>query len=122
MRTFYQDSNNGFVALMDEDTYHRYSESSEGQKAEIGPIFIFGPSDTAKREPWIAGDLELMSQLLGGPTMVLPGHFGVPFSNGAELYENPEVLVRQLRRIGTLAEAIEVFEVDSVRGRHLITA
>jgi hypothetical protein len=117
-RTFVRDSNNSLTAVMLLEDYARMRENPDND--DTGPIFLFYPDEICGlphrgREPWITGDYSLMNTLLAGHTVV-SRDIGIPFSNGHQLYETREALLLSFRKIGSVAEAIEIFGLHRPAG------
>lgn len=122
MATFVRCSNNSLIAVMRQEDLERIQD---GQEPHYG-VFLFLPDQYLSdgfaandREPWIAGNYSLMERLLAGHATINT-EFYVSFSNGHQLYGDRDELLKQFRRIGNLAEAMDAFEL--ITGHELATA
>ena len=123
MKTFVRgEMHHGIYAVMLLEDFDRMMKLPPGNRTTVGPIFLFARDDhfvDGSRSPWLAGNLDLMEDLLR-PHVVVAREMSIPFSNGPQLYGDYDSLLTAFGQIGTLAEAIEVFGL--VVNRELVPA
>jgi hypothetical protein len=113
MALFICDTNNGVTALV---TLGDYERINSRRKPEYG-IFLFTDSDSldwpVHPQPWFHGDLGMMDHLLiiGQHSMRHGSFGGVPFSNGASLYTERELLLMEITKIAPMHKLLDAFGV-----------
>ena len=121
MRTFAICQNNTFTAVLTGGDYDRLL----ADKPLENGFFLFSYPDLPEVEPWCHGTTDHWSALvrdLGSTVEVRSASFGVPFSNGAQLYASagPDVLEAELGKLATWPAVMRVFGPDAWRVYHQV--